>query len=53
LVLTLPGAAPDPDVSVAALEFSEPIRVVEASIRSADSSAGGTPLDPSGGMPPK
>ncbi len=53
LVLTLPGAAPDPDVSVAALEFSEPIRVAEASIRSADSSAGGTPLDPSGGMPPK
>jgi alpha-L-fucosidase len=26
LVVTLPGAAPDPDVSVAALEFAEPIQ---------------------------
>jgi len=49
LVVTLPGAAPDPDVSVAALEFSAPLRVVETVVRPADSSAGGTPLDPSGG----
>ena len=53
LVVTLPGAAPDPDVSVAALEFAEPLRVTETAVGRADSSAGGTPLDPSGGIPSK
>lgn len=47
LVVTLPGAAPDADVSVAALEFSGAVRVVEAVIRSADTSSSGTLLDPS------
>jgi alpha-L-fucosidase len=53
LVVTLPGAAPDADVSVAALEFSAPFRVAETGVQRADPSAGGTPLDPSGGNPPK
>jgi alpha-L-fucosidase len=53
LFVTLPGAAPDADVSVAALEFSAPLDVAEAVIRPFDSSAGGTPLDPSGGTLPK
>ncbi len=53
LVVTLPGSAPDPDVSVAALEFAGPVRVAAAPSRAADSTAGGTPLDPSGGPLPK
>ena len=53
LVVTLPGTAPDADVSVAALEFSAPRQIGEAVIRPVDSSAGGTPLDPSGATSPK
>jgi hypothetical protein len=53
LVLTLPGSAPDPDVSVAALDFSGPIRITGAAAKPADSTATGTPLDPSGGTPSK
>ena len=53
LVVTLPGTAPDADVSVAALEFSAPLQVAEAVIRPVDASAGGTPLDLSGGNLPK
>jgi alpha-L-fucosidase len=51
LVLTLPGAAPDPDISVAALEFSSPVQVVETVSSAADSSASGTPLDPANSAP--
>jgi alpha-L-fucosidase len=47
LVLTLRGTAPDPDVSVAALEFAGPVRVIEASIAAADASGTGTLVDPS------
>lgn len=53
LVLTLPGAAPDPDVSVVALEFSGPVHVVETTIRAADTTSSGTLADPSGGTPQK
>jgi alpha-L-fucosidase len=53
LVVTLPGSAPDPDVSVAAIDISEPIQVIATGVRRADTSASGTPLDPGGGIPPK
>jgi alpha-L-fucosidase len=53
LVLMLPGAAPDPDVSVVALEFADPVRVVQTAARSMQSESSGTPLDPSGGTQPK
>ncbi len=49
LVATLPGAAPDPDVSVAALEFAAPIEVASSSALPADDGASGTLADPSGG----
>lgn len=52
LVLTLPGTAPDADISVAAVEFSGPVRVIESTVRTADTSSSGTLLDPSGGTPP-
>ncbi len=53
LVVTLSGAAPDPDVPVVALEFAEPIFVTETIHHAGDSAVSGTPLDPSGGPPPK
>jgi alpha-L-fucosidase len=46
LVVTLPGSAPDPDVSVAALEFDRPIQIEAAT------PAPATPADPSGATPP-
>jgi alpha-L-fucosidase len=49
LVVTLPGSAPDPDVSVAALEFSTPLQVANAGILPKDSGASGTLSDPSAG----
>jgi alpha-L-fucosidase len=49
LVLTLPGAAPDPDVSVVALEFAGPLQI--AAPANVDTGPAGTPLDPSGGKP--
>ncbi|MBC7800608.1 MAG: alpha-L-fucosidase, partial [Gemmatimonadaceae bacterium] len=52
LVLTLPGAAPDPDVSVAALEFAGPIRVSAPPAKPTELMEGGTPVDPSGGTRP-
>jgi alpha-L-fucosidase len=53
LVLTLPGAAPDPDVAVIAMEFAEPVRIAKTSGGSMQSESTGTPLDPSGGTAPK
>ncbi len=53
LIVTLRGSAPDADVSVAALEFPAPLHVAEDVIHPIDASSGGTPLDPSGGNPPK
>ena len=52
LIATLPGAAPDPDVSVVALEFASPLHV-EAAALPVDSGASGTLADPSGGATPK
>jgi len=48
LVVTLPGAAPDPDVSVAALEFAGPLEVASAAALPVDTGASGTLADPSG-----
>ncbi len=47
LVVTLPGTAPDPDVSVAALEFDKPVEVVGAAPLPKDIGASGTLADPS------
>jgi len=47
------GAAPNPDVSVAALEFARPIRIDRAPAPSAQTDGMGTPVDPSGGTPAK
>ena len=49
LVITLPGAAPDPDVSVVALEFAGPVMITHAQGHSVQSESSGTPNDPSGG----
>jgi alpha-L-fucosidase len=47
LVVTLPGAAPDPDVSVAALEFDRPVEVRNAPPLPTETGASGTLVDPS------
>ena len=47
LVLTVPGAAPDADVSVAALEFAGPVPMTGAATLPKDSGASGTLVDPS------
>ena len=49
LQVTLPGAATDPDVSVAALEFAGPVQFVNMAAASLDNGGAGTPADPSGG----
>ena len=51
LVVTLPGAAPDPDVSVAALEFAESVEVANAQPLPKDTGASGTLADPSKSPP--
>jgi alpha-L-fucosidase len=53
LVVTLPGAAPDADVSVAALEFERPIQILNPASLPSDTGASGTLADPSGATPPK
>jgi hypothetical protein len=53
LVVTLPGAAPDPDVSVAALEFAAPVQIANAAPLPRDTGASGTLADPSGATAPK
>jgi alpha-L-fucosidase len=47
LIVTLPGAAPDPDVSVAALEFAAPLVVEGGEPLPQDVGASGTLADPS------
>ncbi len=47
LVVTLPGAATDPDVSVAALEFAGPVMVAPAGASTMVNTGTGTLLDPS------
>jgi alpha-L-fucosidase len=51
LVVTLPGSAPDPDVSVAALEFDRPVEVMGAAPLPTDTGASGTLADPSKSPP--
>ena len=53
LVVTLPGVAPDPDVSVAALEFAGPIQIMNAVPLPKDTGASGTLADPSKSPPEK
>jgi len=45
LVVTLPGSAPDPDVSVVALDFDRPVEVVGAAPLPTDTGASGTLAD--------
>jgi alpha-L-fucosidase len=52
IVVTLPGAAPDPDVSVVALEFEKPVVVENAAALPVDTGASGTLADPSKSPPP-
>ncbi len=47
LVVSLPGAAPDPDASVAALEFAGPVVLTNSATSSMDNSGSGTLADPS------
>ena len=51
LVVTLPGAAPDPDVSVVALEFDGPVEIENAAPLPTDTGASGTLADPSKSPP--
>jgi hypothetical protein len=53
LTVTLPGSAPDADVSVVALDFDGPIEVANAAQLPADTGASGTLVDPSKSPPPK
>lgn len=53
LVATVPGDAPDPDVSVAALEFAGPLQLLSAVPLPTDTGASGTLADPSGATAPK
>jgi alpha-L-fucosidase len=47
LVVTLPGAAPDPDVSVAVLEFDGPVEIAGEAPMAHDTGVSGTLADPS------
>ena len=51
LVVTLPGAAPDPDVSVAVLEFAGPVEFAAEASVARDVSSSGTLADPSKSPP--
>jgi alpha-L-fucosidase len=53
MVATLPGPAPDPNISVAALEFPGPLEIANAKALPADNGASGTLADPSGRSPEK
>ena len=51
LVVTLPGAAPDPDVSIAVLEFDHPLEIANTAALPTDTGASGTLADPSKSPP--
>ena len=51
LMLTLPGDAPDPDVSVVALEFDGPVEIAGEAPMAKDTGASGTLADPSKSPP--
>ena len=48
LVVTLPGAAPDPNVSVAALKFARPVQVTISAASPMDNTGSGTLAGPNG-----
>jgi alpha-L-fucosidase len=52
VIITLAGAAPDPDISVVVLEFAKPVTVLNAAALPTDTGASGTLADPSK-LPPK
>ena len=52
LVVSLPGAAPDADVSVAVLEFDRPVEVSNATPLPTETGASGTLIDPGKSSPP-
>lgn len=52
LTVSLPGEAPDADVSVAALDFDGPIQLLNTTKLPTDTGASGTLADPSGATPP-
>jgi alpha-L-fucosidase len=52
LVVTLPGAAPDADVSVAKLDFSGPVQVENTATSPMENGGAGTLADPSGATGP-
>jgi alpha-L-fucosidase len=52
LIVTLPGAAPDADASVAALEFSGPVQATIQAKTPMENSGSGTLADPSGATAP-
>jgi alpha-L-fucosidase len=47
LEVTLPGPAPDPDVSVVALDFARPVEIKNAAPLPTDTGTSGTLADPS------
>jgi hypothetical protein len=53
LSITLPGAPPDPDVSVVALEFSADIQVANTAPLPKDTGASGTLANPGGPVAPR
>ena len=53
ILVTLPGAAPDPGISVVALEFAQPVRVLHAAPLANENGASGTLADPSKSPPAK
>ncbi len=53
LIVSVPGSAPDPDVSVVALEFSQPLHLATAAALPVDNGASGTLADPSGRSTPR
>jgi hypothetical protein len=52
IVVTLPGSAPDPDVSVVALEFDRTVEVMNAAALPTDTGASGALANPSKSSPP-
>ena len=53
ILLSLPAAAPDPDVSIVALEFDHPVVVANAAPLATETGASGTLVDPSKSPPAK
>ena len=52
LIVTLPGAAPDPEISIVVLEFDGPVDIAGEAPMARDTGASGTLADPSKSPPP-